>query len=331
MKQLLIFLIMLTFSLPGLAQRGNNLFEQLTEKYAENDGFSASQISNEMFDLYLKKRNIDEDSPVYEALKRLDNILVVSHSNFTGSRRIVGFYSGEELKSEKADKDESDEAKEIHSEIIKHYKTSGYSMLKTEKRMGEDVKVYLKKSQDKIIALALVTNSSISTNLVELRGDIDLKTVSELNKALNLRGLENLYKIDNSSQFGIYPSIGYSNDYYDRLEDMALRERERARERYTELSEEQLQKIEQQAQIQAQKQMEMAEKYRQMAEQYGRQPIFLTTPGDTNTVYYIDGKKVKSAEVKEILKKDEVEQISKTRDDKDGKTVIRINTKNKTK
>jgi hypothetical protein len=318
---------MLAFSLPGLAQRNNNLFEQLTEKYADKDGFSASQISSEMFDLYLKKRNIEEESPVYEALKKLDNILVVSQSNYAGNRRIVGFYNVEEPKPEKADKDKTDEAKEIHSEIIKHYKASGFSMLKTEKRMGEDVKVYLKKSQDKIIALALITNSSVSTNLVELKGDIDLKTVSELNKALNLRGLENLYKIDNSVQYSINPSIGYSSGNYDRYEDIFVRERERARERYQELSEQQLQKIEQQAQFQAQKQMEMAEKYRQMAEQYGRQPIFLTTPGDTNTVYYIDDKKVKSAEVKEILKKDEIEQISKTKDDKDGKTVIRIKTK----
>jgi len=327
MKQFVILLIMVAISLPALAQRNNNLFEQLAEKYADKEGFSASQISREMFDLYLKKRNIEEESPVYEALKKLDNILVVSQSNLTGNRRIVGFYSVEEPKPEKADKDKTDEAKAIHSEIIKYYKASGYSMLKTEKRMGEDVKVYLKKNQDKIIALALITNSSVSTNLVELKGDIDLKTVSELNKALNLRGLENLYKIDNSSRYGIYPSIGYSTSNYDRLEDMVLREQERARERYQDLSEEQIQKIQQQAQIQAQKQMEMAEKYRQMAEQYGRQPIFLTTPGDTNTVYYIDGKKVKSAEVKEILKKDEIEQISKTKDDKGEKTVIRIKTK----
>ena len=72
--------------------------------------------------------------------------------------------------------------------------------------MGEDVKVYLKKNQDKIESLALVTNSSVSTSLVELQGDIDLKTVSELNQALNLRGLENLYKIDNSStsEYGFF-------------------------------------------------------------------------------------------------------------------------------
>ncbi len=69
-------------------------------------------------------------------------------------------------------------------------------MFKTEKRMGEDVKVFLKKNQDKIKSLALITNSSASTNLVELNGDIDLSTVAELNNTLNLRGLENLYKIN---------------------------------------------------------------------------------------------------------------------------------------
>ena len=317
-------------SFPLLAQGSQDLFKELTEKYAEKDGFSASMLTSDMFELYMKKKNVEESSDIATALKNLDNILVVSQSNFNESRWFVGTYNGQTDKTEKSTKKgETDEAKLIHKEIINYYKTSGYVLLKTEKRMGEDIKVYLKKSQNKVKALALITNSSVSTNLVELEGDdIDLSNVASLSKTMNLRGLENLYKIDNSAPyFGRYPSIGFSSDNFDRYEDMVQRESERTRERHRELSEEQLQRIEQQAQLQAQKQMEMAEKYRQMAEQYGRQPIFLSTPGDTNTVYYIDGKKVKSDMVKEMLKSDDIKQISTTKDDKEGKTVIRIQTK----
>jgi hypothetical protein len=111
------------------------------------------------------------------------------------------------------------------------------------------------------------------------------------------------------------------------MEDMVERERARARERQKELTEEQIIKFEQQAQIQAQKQKEMAEKYRQMAETYGRQPIFLSSPGDTNTVYYLDGKKVKAKTIKE-LDKDKIERIEYTKPDKkNDKTTIRITTK----
>ena len=69
------------------------------------------------------------------------------------------------------------------------------------------------------------------------------------------------------------------------------------------------------------------EKNSQVAEKYGRQPIFLSTPGDTSTVYFINGKKVKAEDVKTKLKKEEIEQITKKHNDKSGKTEIKIKTK----
>ena len=71
----------------------------------------------------------------------------------------------------------------------------------------------------------------------------------------------------------------------------------------------------------------MAEKYREMAEKYQRQPIFLNYPGDTSTVYYINGKKVKADEIKK-LGKDEIKSIEvKKAEKEDEKTTIKIKTK----
>ncbi len=328
MKKLILLMLVITISLPTLAQQkqSNNLFEQLTEKYADKDGFSASQISSDMFDLYLKKKSIDEESPVFDALKKLDNILVVSQSNMAGVSYSSGYYN---LDSDETDKntDGKTELNQIHSEIISHYKTNDYSLLKTEKRMGEDVKVYLKKNQDKIESLALLTKSSVSTNLVELQGDINLKTVSELNQALNLRGLENLYKIDNSSA-SMYGFSTGRRAYIsgERIEEVVARQREMA-ERQHDLSDEQRAKFEVQAKQMAEKQLQMVEKYREMAEKYQREPIFLSYPGDTSTVYFLDGKKVKAKKIKEI-DKDKIESVEVIKAKKeDDKTTIRIKTK----
>nr|WP_319511439.1 DUF4252 domain-containing protein [uncultured Draconibacterium sp.] len=318
MKKFVVFVLMMGIIFPVLAQQSQSLFEELTDKYSNQDGFSASMLSSDMFDLYLKKKNIDEDSELATALESLDNILVVSQSRF-------GVDAGEFFGDTKPAKKEKLGDAELHEDIIEHYKQNGYTLLKTEKRMGEDVKVYLQRNNGSITALALITNSSRSTSLVELDGDIDLATVADLNKALNLRGLENLYKIDNSSS-AYFPGVGnYRAFEFDeeRLAEIEARAREMAEK--ASLSEEQIAKIEQQAQLQFEKQREMIEKQRELAEKYGRQPIFLTTPGDTNAVYYIDGKKVNSDEVKELLKNSEVEQIEKT--EEDGKTVIRIKTK----
>lgn len=329
MKKIVLFVLMIGLTYPVLAQQ-NDLFGQLTEKYSDQDGFSASRLTSDMFDLYMKKKGVEESSELAATLKKLDNILVVSQSNFAGPWRGTGVYTPADNDRAKSEQNEKDDlASGIHKEILEFYKSQGYSLLKTEKRMGEDVKVYLKKSQDKVVALALITNSSVSTSLVELQGDdIDLSNVASLSKAINLRGLENLYKLDNSGpSWGALPATGY---HFDLSEERVRALEEQARlmaEKHEQLSEEQIRKIEQQAQLQAQKQYEMAEKYRQMAEQYGRQPIFLSAPGDTNTIYYIDGKKVKAKGMKE-LQKDAIESINVTRaDGEDGKTVIRITTK----
>jgi hypothetical protein len=292
--------------MPVLSQQSSTLFNQLTEQYANKEGFSASMLTHDMFDLYVKKRNLEETSPVFEALKNLDLIVVVSQSK-------LSFNNGMPV-TDKTDQPYKDQ---LHETILDYYKKNNYLLFKTEKRMGEDVKVYLKKDQDKIASLALITNSSTATNLVDLQGDIDLKTVSELSKALNVRGLENLYKLDNNAlYFG-----PYSRDIYpkERIDEMVARQREEI-ERQRHLTEEQRSLLELRAK-------ELAEKAREMEEKYRRQPIFLSTPGDTNIVYFINGKKVKASEIK-TLDTESIESIEvKKAEKKEDKSTIRIKTK----
>lgn len=313
MKQLIFFIVATIFTTPVFAQQTPTLFNQLTEKYADSEGFSASLLTSDMFDLYLKKKNLEENSPVFDALKNLDRIVVVSQSKF-----LKGFETAGTLTASKP------EDNQLHETILDFYKKNNYTLFKTEKRMGEDIKVYLNKDQDKIVSLVLVTNSEAATNLVELQGDIDLKTVAELNKALNLKGLENLYKLDNSSSYYGFPSLAaYSPE---RIDELVSRQRELI-ERQHSLTDEQRTEIEARAKEMAEKQNQMSEKYRELAEKYQREPIFLSYPGDTNTVYYIDGKKVKAKEIKE-LDKEKIESIEvKKPEKKDDKTTIKIKTK----
>jgi hypothetical protein len=313
MKRIMFLMLVLGLSLSSQAQQTKNLFDELTTKYADQEGFSASMLTRDMFDLYIKKRNLEENSPVFEALKKLDYITVISQGKLFAAA------------PQPADANEMGKDKNpLYDSILEHYRKNGYTLFKTEKRMGEDIKVYLKKNQEKIVSLALISNSSSATNLVELQGDIDLKTVAELNKAMNLKGLENLYKLDNNNSW-VYgaPGAGFSQE---RMEELIAQQREQF-EKQRSLTVEQRAAMEDQARSLAEKQMLMAEKYREMAEKYGREPIFLNYPGDTNTVYYIDGKKVKAKEIKE-LNKEKIEKIEiKKPENKNDKTTIRINTK----
>lgn len=314
MKRIILLLLVIVLSLPALTQQTKNLFEELTAKYSDQEGFSASMLTSDMFDLYIKKRNLDETSPVFEALKKLDYITVISQSKFFADAiQPVG------------EKETNVDKNPLYETILEHYLKNGYTLFKTEKKLGEDVKVYLMKNQEKIVSLALITNSSTSTNLVELQGDIDLKTVAELSKAMNLRGLENLYKLDNNNNvFGV-PSAGIAYSQ-ERIEEIVARQRELV-ERQHDLTREQRAAIEDQARASTEKAMQMAEKYREMAEKYRREPIFLNYPGDTNTVYFIDGKKVKAKEIKK-LDKEKIESIEIKKPEKSNeKTTIKIKTK----
>lgn len=323
MKQFIILLLLIGISFTAQTQNSEAFFEQLTEKYAEKDGFSASMLTRDMFDLYLKKKKLDESSDVTAALKKLDKILVVSQSGYTGPLVISQKFDQEAYEKQKEKNQKERDV--MYNEIIDHYKNGGFSLLKTEKRMGEDVKVYLKKDNNKVNSLALITNSSAATNLVELEGDIDLANVASLSSALNLRGLENLYKIDNKSP---YQFIGAdAGQYFDQDRIRVIEERARAMaDQHAQLSEEQVKRFQEQAEKQAQKQIEMAEKYREMSEIYGRQPIFLNYPGDS-TEYYLDGKKATLDEIKQ-LDKDNIEKVEINKSDKEGdKTIIKITTK----
>lgn len=321
MKKIMIYMLLVFMCLPALAQRNKSFYNQLTDAYSDQDGFSASMITKDMFDLYLKKRNIDSESPAFEAIESLDKILVVSQSNLAGNR--MPFVAGE--KPEK--KEKSSLADELHQTILDHYKNGDYTLLKTEKRMGEEVKVYLKKNQDKVVSLAVLTNSSVNTSLVELQGDINLTAVADINKALNLRGLENLYKINDNSAAAAY--FGQNANVYfpqERVEELVARQKELI-ERQQFFSDEQRAKLEEQARIQAQRQMEMAEKYREMSERYQRQPIFLNYPGDS-TIYYLNGKEVSAEEIKDLDKTDILTiDVKKADNEEVDITTINIRTK----
>lgn len=319
MKRLIVLMLSGMLFLPGFSQK---FFNILTEKYSEKDGFSATFITRDMFNLYLKKKQVDEKSPVTETLKNLDNILVVSQTGFG--------------------KDKSIDVDEMQKDILNHYKSDqGYTLFKTQKVMGEDLKVYLKKSNETINSLAILSVSSISLNLVELNGVIDMENLAQLGQELNLRGLESLYRIGSGSSFPRAMAIG---EYYDRSRDFelgrhlnsqefqkSLQEQLSQAEKYKELSAEQRKKIEEQfkeqAKQMAEKQAQMAETYREMARKYQRFPIFLSTPGDSNVVYYLNGKKVDASEIKKIDPDDIKTIMVQKSDEKNKKSNIKIETK----
>ena len=53
----IILIILSVFLTKPLFSQTSDFYNQLTEKYADKDGFSATLLTSDMFDLYIRKKN----------------------------------------------------------------------------------------------------------------------------------------------------------------------------------------------------------------------------------------------------------------------------------
>lgn len=298
MKNLVLIIVATVLMLPV---SGQELFKTLVDKYSEKDGFSAVQLSKDMFDLYLKKKNIDAKDPVYEVVDNLENILVIT--------QIKG-------------NEKEDGLKIIQGEIIDFYKKKGLTLFKTEKKNGNDLKIYIQKGPKGVSSLGLVNLSDLSLTLIEINGIIDLTSIASLNKAFNIRGLDALRKIDDSGNYFVSPDF---SSFY--IPDIRF---ELSEERRKEI-EESVKKAQAEMKVRQKEmefhQQEMRENEKEFAGKYNRFPIFLGGNSDS-TLYYIDGKKVDKVTIK-TLEPDRIEKVEVVKETKDNKRVgvIKITTK----
>lgn len=298
MKNWILIVLALLFIRPASGQK---LFDVLVDKYSSKDGFSAVQLSQDMFELYLKKKNIKENDPVYQVIDNLENILVITQLRDAGKEN--------ELKS-------------VQEEILSFYKKEGMDLFKTEKKSGSDLKIYIDKGDEGVSRLGLINLTDLSLTLIEINGLIDLANIASLGQAFNIRGLDNLRKIDDSGNYF------YSSDFSNfTIPDIRI-----------ELSEERRKEIEKsieraQAEVKA-RQFEMQAKQKEHIDQqkatydkYKRFPILLSS-GNEDAEYYINGKKADKSQVKELdpEKIEKMEVIQEKKNDKSVK-VLKITTK----
>ena len=290
MRKLIFIVLTVLIVMPAVSQE---LFETLVNKYSNKDGFSAVQLSKDMFDLYLKKKNIDEKDPVYSVVDNLENILVITQVNIN---------------------EKEDGLKNIQSEILDYYKKEGLSLFKTEKKTGNDLKIYIDKNDDGVSRLGLVNLSEMSLTLIEINGIIDLTSIASLNKAFNIRGLETLRKIDDSGNYFItsdfssfqIPDIRFelSEDRRKEIEESVKRAQEEMKIRQKEFE---LQN------------REMVEHEKEFTNKYNRFPIFLGGKTDS-TIYFLDGKKVEKIDIR-MIDPDRIEKLEVEKDNKGDKKV----------
>jgi hypothetical protein len=172
MKKLVLIIIAIYNGLVLQAQ--TNPVDALFDKYSEKDGFTVVSISGKMFSMFANEdaENKDVDN-VISNLKSI-KILTVEDSLLNKN---LNFYT----------------------ELSKKLDMTLYEELMVVKTGPDMTKFLIRQSGNKISELLVVTGGPGGNSLISVKGNLNLKNISDLSKTMDIQELKSLEKIDSKS------------------------------------------------------------------------------------------------------------------------------------
>jgi Domain of unknown function (DUF4252) len=172
MKKLILFITALC--MVTLLNAQTNAVDEFFDKYSEKEGFTTVTISSKLLSLFAGKKVKGEGSDV---INRLTSIRILSVEDSVLNQS-VNFYK----------------------ELTKKLDISAYEELMVVKE-GPDVTKFLVKQKGDIVSeLLMITGGPANNTLISIKGDLDLKSLSELSNETGIDELKSLEKIDKKNQ-----------------------------------------------------------------------------------------------------------------------------------
>ncbi len=169
MKKLMVGVVMIAISLTAQAQ--NDAIAKFFSKYQENEAFSQVTISGKMFSMMANLTGDSEDEKaMIGAISKIKGLRILSKSDTRDSRT-------------------------LYKEAISMIPTKDFEELMAVRDKDKDMKFYTKESGGKISELVMVMGGNEEFMVMTIFGDIDLKEISKIGKAVKIDGLDNLEKI----------------------------------------------------------------------------------------------------------------------------------------
>lgn len=152
-------------------------FNKLYDKYAGKDGVTSINISPEMFKLL---SSIDMSDSADEA-KDTKNVI----DQLAGLKMLV--YENPENKSVEG----------FYKDIKNFLPLKDYAELMTVNDKESDIKFLIKKSgKNRISELLMIVKSDDEVLVMSMVGDLDMNTISEIGNSIDMKGMDNLDKIN---------------------------------------------------------------------------------------------------------------------------------------
>jgi hypothetical protein len=168
------FLSFTALCLTMMIQAQSNPVDEMFNKYSEKQGFTVVSISSKMFSLFANKdlENKDADN----VINKLKSIKILSVEDSLLNKNL-NFYS----------------------ELSKKLDLSVYEELMVIKE-GPDITKFLIKQNGNIISELLVVKGGPGGNsLISIKGELNLKNISDMSKSLDMQELKSLDKIQKKS------------------------------------------------------------------------------------------------------------------------------------
>lgn len=174
MKKVMIGAVMLLMSMGAFAQ--NDAIAKFFNKYEQNEDFSVVNISGKMFSMMA---NVTGDTEEQKAL-------IGAISKIRGLKILK--------------KDEARNSRELYKEALSMIPSKDFEELMSVRDKDKDMKFFTKEAGGKISELVMVMGGNDEFMVMSIFGEIDLKEIGKIGKAVNIDGFDHLKKIDKGNK-----------------------------------------------------------------------------------------------------------------------------------
>ncbi|MEQ8927722.1 MAG: DUF4252 domain-containing protein [Fulvivirga sp.] len=167
MKKVLTVLIVLA----AFAANGQDAISRFFEKYADDETFTNVTITSRMFSLFTDlEMESKEDQEILDAISKLKGLKILAKEEVNG--------------------------KLMYKEALALLPKGEFDELMSIREEDKDMKFMIKEKDKKISELVMVMGGDREFFILTIFGEIDLKQMAKISKAMDIDGLDNLNKLD---------------------------------------------------------------------------------------------------------------------------------------
>jgi hypothetical protein len=169
MKKILIIVMIIGGTVQLNAQ---DAISRFFEKYASDESYTNVTITSRMFSLFTDlEMESKEDQEVLDAISKLKGLKILTKDDITNG-------------------------KTLYKEALTMLPKAEFEELMSVRDEDKDMKFMIKEKDGKVSELVMLMGGDTQFFILTLFGEIDLKQVAKLSKAMDIDGLDHLNKLD---------------------------------------------------------------------------------------------------------------------------------------